>query len=465
MTVASDLERRMLDIINEERTSRGLSTLTLELNLNAAAEAHSEWMLAADTFSHSGVNGSSALDRMRLAGFDFSGRYGYAENLAIQTVRGSDSYVDDMRGLHQTLMNSPSHRATLLRDELTHIGIGIEVGQFRFSSGTYQAIVVTQTFAFTAGAVDEDLPNAPPPPPPRPLEPVEPVLPGLHLIGDTPVAAHDAIAGRDRDDTIEGLAGADTLTGNGGRDSLIGGTGDDTLYGGDGSDWLLGNTSLDTLYGGAGNDWISAGDGVDRAWGGDGNDEILGRSGTDTLYGQNGEDVIEGNFGDDLIYGGADADALYGGSAWDTLYGGTGDDTLYGMMGSDALFGDAGADLLVGGSGDDTLSGNGGNDTLYGNQGVDRLTGGGGDDVLRGGTLADTFVFTDGGGRDRIEDFERGQDLLLLDAGLWTGTLTAAQVVQTFASVTADGVLFDFGADEILLEGLRSFRVEDLAIG
>ena len=55
---ASDLERYMLDLMNEERTSRGLNALVLDRVLNASADAHSEWMLDNNVFSHSGVNGS-----------------------------------------------------------------------------------------------------------------------------------------------------------------------------------------------------------------------------------------------------------------------------------------------------------------------------------------------------------------------------------------------------------------------
>ena len=445
MSVASDLERLMLDMVNAERAAQGMGALTLELNLNTAAEDHSEWILDEDIFSHYGEGDSTWTDRARAAGFDIVAPWGVGENLALEPIRGSTDLTDDVARLHAALMNSPGHKANLLDGDWTHVGIGIVTGHY---SGIGSSIVVTQVFGRTAGTVDEDVLEAP--------------VAGLRLVGDRGGPAHDTLEGGAGDDTIEGGAGRDHLTGNAGRDSIVGGYGDDILYGGDGSDWLFGNTSLDTIYGGAGNDYISAGDGVDVVWGGDDRDEILGRSGVDTLYGQNGSDVIQGNYGADLIYGGAESDTLYGGSGWDTMYGGSSGDTLYGMMGSDRLLGDSGDDLVVGGSGDDRLSGNGGNDTLWGNQGVDWLQGGGGDDILRGGTLSDTFVFGIGDGRDRVEDFERGVDTLALDRDLWSGSLTAAQVVQTYATVMSQGVLFDFGSHEILLEGMTSFRIEDL---
>lgn len=71
MSQASQFEQQMLSLINAERTSRGLDPVQLELRLNDSAEDHSEWMLNNNVFSHTGVGGSSAGDRMADAGFSF----------------------------------------------------------------------------------------------------------------------------------------------------------------------------------------------------------------------------------------------------------------------------------------------------------------------------------------------------------------------------------------------------------
>lgn len=55
MTVATDAERLMLDLVNGARADAGLDALTLETHLNASADAHSDWMLAQDVFSHTGA--------------------------------------------------------------------------------------------------------------------------------------------------------------------------------------------------------------------------------------------------------------------------------------------------------------------------------------------------------------------------------------------------------------------------
>ena len=115
---ASDLERYMLDLVNEERTSRGLNALVLDKVLNASADAHSLWMLENNVFSHTGVGNSTPTERMTAEGFDLSGSWRTAENIAAQSERGDEGLFDDVYDLHLALMNSPGHRENIrsLRD-------------------------------------------------------------------------------------------------------------------------------------------------------------------------------------------------------------------------------------------------------------------------------------------------------------------------------------------------------------
>lgn len=142
----------MLDLINGERAAIGLDPLTLELRLNDSAEDHSDWMLRTDTFSHTGAGGSNAGDRMRDAGFTFSGSWNWGENVAWQSERGATGLADDVRDLHNLLMNSPGHRANILKPEYEVIGIGIEYGNFN----GWNAVMITQNFARTAAPVQLD---------------------------------------------------------------------------------------------------------------------------------------------------------------------------------------------------------------------------------------------------------------------------------------------------------------------
>ena len=175
MSTASSIEREMLALINQERTSRGLEPLQLETRLNESSEDHSEWMLATDTFSHTGSGGSTATQRMEMAGFDFSGSWRSGENIAWQSERGAPGISDDVQQLHQNLMNSPGHRANILNPDFKYIGIGVETGDMQ----GFDAVMVTQNFATTDAAVMLDnggsTPPAPTPPVEETLQPEEPV--------------------------------------------------------------------------------------------------------------------------------------------------------------------------------------------------------------------------------------------------------------------------------------------------
>lgn len=119
--------------------------------LAAAAEAHSDWMLATDTFSHTGVNGSSPGDRMAAAGYRFTGAYTWGENVAWSGTTGSirtsqlASYIEEQ---HRGLFLSPGHRVNILGDAYREIGISQQLGEF---SG-YNASMITQNYAATGQA-------------------------------------------------------------------------------------------------------------------------------------------------------------------------------------------------------------------------------------------------------------------------------------------------------------------------
>ena len=103
-----------------------------------------------------------------------------------------------------------------------------------------------------------------------------------------------------------------------------------------------------------------------------------------TNYGE----TIFGTILSDIIFGLGGDDQLVGGSGPDTLYGDDGNDILWGGEGDDVLYGGIGNDYLEGGIGSDTLYGDDGNDTLWGGEGFD------------------LFVYTEGTGQDRINDFD-----------------------------------------------------------
>ena len=115
------------------------------------------------------------------------------------------------------------------------------------------------------------------------------------------------------------------------------------------------------------------------------------------------------------------------------------------------IVGNIGSNLLEGGDGRDRIFGGVGDDSIMGGRGNDRLQGDAGNDVLVGGGGADSFRFGNGSGMDVIDDFNKGQgDRLALNDDLWAEQLSTSEVVSKFASVTAQGVVFDFGDGDML---------------
>lgn len=134
------------------------------------------------------------------------------------------------------------------------------------------------------------------------------------------------------------------------------------------------------------------------------------------------------------------------------------------------LDGGAGRDRLVGDSGNDVLNGNDGRDRLDGGAGNDVLAGGRGRDVLDGGLGDDIFIFNEGDGFDRIQNFDLlGDDVLQIDVdGInsfddFIGTLTSVRDAGDAVSAT-----FDFGGGDrlnIVLDSVANLTADDFIFG
>ncbi|GGK22703.1 hypothetical protein GCM10011583_63310 [Streptomyces camponoticapitis] len=110
-------------LTNAERGAAGLRPLAGDPRLTAAAQAHSDDMVARGFYSHTGLDGRGPWDRAAAAGCTHRG---IGENIAC----GQRSAAEVVRGW----MDSPGHRANILGPDFTHIGIGFRGGGER---GTY----------------------------------------------------------------------------------------------------------------------------------------------------------------------------------------------------------------------------------------------------------------------------------------------------------------------------------------
>ncbi|MGB7058491.1 MAG: CAP domain-containing protein, partial [Geitlerinemataceae cyanobacterium] len=391
----AEADRLLSGDLNEGLASGTISTaakqpLAFNLNLNAAAEGHSQWMLDNDVFSHTGVNGSSSGTRMADAGYPFTGGWGRGENLARKGTTGSVNFSQFVIANHDNLFVDAGvvgrgHRTNLMNAPFREVGISSLEGAYTGSSGTtFNGVVSTQNFAYSSNR-------------------------GPFLTG---VAYTDAVTDDDFYTVGEGLGGvtvtaveasnpnntASTTTWSSGGYTLELSTGSYNVtfsgdFNNDGQNdtvtqsVTIGSTNLkldlatdtvnfapiptptsgsDDLTGSAGNDLINALGG---------NDTVSGGAGNDTLLGAGGNDILNGESGDDRLLGGGGNDELNGGDSNDTLFGQAGNDLLNGGDNNDIVNGQAGDDLLKGDAGNDRLNGGTENDTLFGGDDRDTLIG------------------------------------------------------------------------------------------
>jgi uncharacterized protein YkwD len=113
LTVDAKSENRMVQLVNIERTSRGLSPLVVDSKLTEIARQHSEEMFKLSYFDHISPISGSPFDRMKADGITYISA---GENIA---------YAPNVDVSHNGLMNSPEHKANILDSDFNKIGIGI----------------------------------------------------------------------------------------------------------------------------------------------------------------------------------------------------------------------------------------------------------------------------------------------------------------------------------------------------
>ncbi len=316
MSQATTFEQLMLELVNAERAKAGAQPLAFNGNLNDSADAHSQWMIDADVFSHTGVNGSAPTQRMESAGYAFTGSWASAENVAWASTRAPSGFEDEVRLLHANLMNSPGHKANILNDSFREIGIGFKVGPYQGWEGAF----ATQNFARSGGKVfltgvtmdDKDGDRT---------YDIGEALGGLTITAVSSTGARFATTSQSAGgyslaldpgtykvtfsgggfssvtksvsigtknvklDLIDPAKAAPTkaIVGDALANDLNGTSGTERLYGRAGHDKIHAKGGSDRLAGDAGNDWLSGGSGSDTLIGGAGNDMLIGGSHADTF--------------------------------------------------------------------------------------------------------------------------------------------------------------------------------------
>ena len=121
------IQKRLLDLVNQQRSLNAQRPLVLDQRLHRIAQAHAENMARLDFFDHQAPDGSQVADRAVRAGYPWRL---IGENLAAGPASES--------GVVYGWMIRPEHRENILVGDYTQLGVGYatpspEAGQTRFA--------------------------------------------------------------------------------------------------------------------------------------------------------------------------------------------------------------------------------------------------------------------------------------------------------------------------------------------
>jgi uncharacterized protein YkwD len=129
----------ILCLLNRERAKHGLPALRRNAVLEATAQRYSEDMDRLHFFAHEAPNGSDPGERMRAAGYPVSTSL-VGENL----YWGAAQHAPPARAM-RGWMESPGHRANVLRPQFTEVGVGVTYDG-PFYVGSRRAAIYTTNF-------------------------------------------------------------------------------------------------------------------------------------------------------------------------------------------------------------------------------------------------------------------------------------------------------------------------------
>ncbi|MCC3936846.1 MULTISPECIES: CAP domain-containing protein [Bacillus cereus group] len=116
----SEFEQRVVELTNAERAKQGLPALKIDTELSKVARIKSEDMQKNNYFDHNSPTYGSPFDMMKKFGISYTSA---GENIAQGQLTPEE--------VVQAWMNSAGHRANILNNGFTHIGVGyVESGNY-----------------------------------------------------------------------------------------------------------------------------------------------------------------------------------------------------------------------------------------------------------------------------------------------------------------------------------------------
>ncbi|MCC7160502.1 hypothetical protein IT399_02175 [Candidatus Nomurabacteria bacterium] len=138
--VAAVLPAVLADLTNNERKTENIPILSVSPILNKAAEMKAEDMATKGYFAHTSPEGKTPWYWIEKVGY----KYQYAgENLAINFT--------DSKDVANAWLNSPSHKANIVKENYTEMGTGIAFGVYQ----GHNTIFVAQVYANPLSTTDQ----------------------------------------------------------------------------------------------------------------------------------------------------------------------------------------------------------------------------------------------------------------------------------------------------------------------
>jgi hypothetical protein len=137
------IAEEIFNIVNLEREESGLYKLKYDENLADVALIHSRNMVEQNFFSHGDPEGRGPQERVEEYYPEIFG--GIGENIGFNH---GETEEDVAKNLMESWMDSPGHRANILSDQFSHIGVGVKQRELRYYA--------TQKFIAAIVKVPED---------------------------------------------------------------------------------------------------------------------------------------------------------------------------------------------------------------------------------------------------------------------------------------------------------------------
>ncbi len=148
----------LLGLVNAARNAAGIHSLTMNPQLVAAAQRHSDDMALGDFLSHTGSDGSQFWQRMNDAGYNMSSG---AENILYRWDLSATGAFDQW-------WNSTGHRNNMMNADYVEIGIAWTLSD---SGSYYYTMVLGARPGVEPPAIEPPTPIPPTPIPPTPIPP------------------------------------------------------------------------------------------------------------------------------------------------------------------------------------------------------------------------------------------------------------------------------------------------------